>query len=332
MSGKTHLENLVLQVGTNQMELVDFRIYQVDKNDPEKILEGIYGVNVAKVIEIIKLPEITPVPNANPFQEGVIILRGIVIPIINIARWMQVIEPPGISPASLQVIVTEFSNIRLGFLVHQSVQIRRVSWKSIVPIDLPSSANHKDSNVVGTVKLTDGMDAGKVLLILDFEGIVEDMGLYSRSNHDIEALPKNDPTGRTVLVLDDSAVARSMVSKVLGKQGYRVVLARNGEEGLTALKKLWQKNPDALAAIICDVEMPVMDGYTFIQKIKENQAWKEIPVVINSSMSGRENIRRGRELGIEDYVVKFEPHRFLDALDSALHRQKGILPKPEKVS
>ena len=321
MSGKTEIENLVLQVGTNQMELVDFRIFQVDKTDPEKVLEGIYGVNVAKVIEIIKRPEITPVPNANPFQDGVINLRGIVIPIINLARWMRVNEPSGITAS--QVIVTEFSNIRLGFLVHQSVQIRRVSWKNIVPINLPSTGNNQDSSVVGTIKLSDGPDAGRVLLILDFESIVEEMGLYSRQAHDIESLPKHEFNGKTILVVDDSAVARNMLTKALEKNGFKVSLARNGEEGLTILTQIMTKNPDELGAIISDVEMPMMDGYSFVKKIKEHEGWKNIPIIMNSSMSGTENMRKGRELGIDEYVVKFEPMKFLEALNSAMLKHKG---------
>ena len=321
MSGKTDIENLVLQVGTNQMELVDFRIFQEDKNNPGKTLEGIYGVNVAKVIEIIKLPEITPVPNANPFQDGVINLRGIVIPIINLARWMRVVEPPGITSA--QVIVTEFSSIRLGFLVHQSVQIRRVSWKSIVPINLPASAGKRDSSVVGTIKLTDGPDSGRVLLILDFESIVEEMGLYSRQEHDLDSLRKREPTGKLVLVVDDSGVARNMLSKALDKDGFGVVLARNGEEGLVMLEQMWKKGSADVAAIISDVEMPVMDGYSFVKKIKEHPEWRTIPIIMNSSMSGTENMRKGRELGIDEYVVKFEPQKFLDALRASLDRHQG---------
>lgn len=321
MSGKTDIENLVLQVGTNQMELVDFRIFQEDKTHPGKILEGIYGVNVAKVIEIIKRPEITPVPNANPFQDGVINLRGIVIPIINLARWMRVVEPPGVT--SGQVIVTEFSNIRLGFLVHQSVQIRRVSWKSIVPINLPTTASNRDSSVVGTVKLTEGPDEGRVLLILDFESIVEEMGLYNRQEQDIDSMTKKEPPrGKCILVVDDSGVARNMISKALEKDGYKVILARNGEEGLTTLGQMWKKNPDDIAAVIADIEMPVMDGYSMVRAIKDNVEWKNIPIVMNSSMSGVENIRKGKDLGVDDYVVKFEPQKFLEALGSALERHQ----------
>lgn len=320
MGGKTDIENLVLQVGTNQMELVDFRIFQMEKNFPGRVLEGIYGVNVAKVIEIIKTPEITPVPNANEFQDGVINLRGIVIPIINLARWMRVTEPEG--AAAGQIIVTEFSSIRLGFLVHQSVQIRRVSWKSIVPINLPTTASNRDSSVVGTIKLTDGPDAGRVLLILDFESIVEEMGLYSRQEHDLDSLVRGEPTGKSVLVVDDSGVARNMLSKALDKDGFRVVLARNGEEGLVKLEQMWKANPAEVAAIISDVEMPVMDGYSFIRLVKERPEWRKIPIIMNSSMSGAENMRKGRELGIDEYVVKFDPQRFLDALRSTLARSK----------
>jgi DNA-binding response OmpR family regulator len=121
-----------------------------------------------------------------------------------------------------------------------------------------------------------------------------------------------------------------MLSKALDKDGYKVALARNGEEGLSVMAQIWKKNPEELAAIISDVEMPVMDGYSFVKKIKENPEWKNIPVIMNSSMSGTENMRKGRELGIDEYVVKFEPQKFLEALNAALtrHREQGIAVKP----
>ena len=136
-------------------------------------------------------------------------------------------------------------------------------------------------------------------------------------------MQKAAPTGKVVLVVDDSAVARNMLSKALDKDGYKVLLGRNGEEGLTVLSQIWNKNPADLAAIISDVEMPVMDGYSFVKKVKEHPEWKNVPIIMNSSMSGTENVRKGREIGIDEYVVKFEPQKFLEALNTALAKHQA---------
>lgn len=179
----SQLDNLILQVGTNQMELVDFRMFQ--EEDGGGIREGIYGVNVSKVIEIIRMPPtLTPVPDSNPYQAGIINLRGQVIPVINLAKWMKIKEPDCIEPKTKQIIVTEFSSVRLGFIVHKASQIRRISWKEIVPITMATTGRHTGSKVTGTVKLSDE----EVLLILDFESIVDEMGIFGRQEETLERM------------------------------------------------------------------------------------------------------------------------------------------------
>lgn len=81
-----------LKVGSNEMELVDFRIFKQEK---EKVYEGIYGVNVSKVREIIKLPKLTELPGTPEFIEGIFDLRSVVIPVVNLAKWMKITEPEG---------------------------------------------------------------------------------------------------------------------------------------------------------------------------------------------------------------------------------------------
>jgi two-component system chemotaxis response regulator CheV len=320
----SQLDSLILQVGTNQMELVDFRMYQEEENG--SIREGIYGVNVSKVIEIIRMPElITPVPDANEFQEGIINLRGQVIPILNLARWMKIKEPASINQKHKQIIVTEFSSVRLGFIVHKAAQIRRISWKDIIPITMATSGRTTTSKITGTIRLSET----EVLLILDFESIVEEMGIYGKQEESLELMPDvKSAEKRFIVAADDSPVALSMVTKALRKRGYNVIDAKNGAEALERVRKERDNDPDGkvsnrVALLITDVEMPVMDGYTLTKEIKSDPTLKTIPVLMHSSMSGRENVRKGLEAGADDYLVKFEPENFVEAVSKVLDRHKA---------
>ncbi len=315
----SQIDNLILQVGTNQMELVDFRMFQEDPDGSQR--EGIYGVNVSKVIEIIQVPGfITPVPDGNEFQEGIINLRGQVIPVINLAKWMRIKEPAVIQQMQKQIIVTEFSAVRLGFIVHKAAQIRRISWKDIVPITMARSGRTKESKVTGTVKLSEE----EVLLILDFESIVEEMGIFGRQEEYLEQMPQmKGVDSRSIVAADDSPVALGMVVKALKKRGFNVLDAKNGKEALDILKKEVAADPDRnianrVSLLITDVEMPVMDGYTLTKEVRANPDLNGLTVLVHSSMSGTENVRKGMEAGADQYLVKFDPVLFVEQIEKLL--------------
>lgn len=315
----SQIDSLILQVGTNQMELVDFRMFQEDADGSQR--EGIYGVNVSKVIEIIQLPGfITPVPDGNEYQEGIINLRGQVIPVINLAKWMKIKEPACLAQMTKQIIVTEFSAVRLGFIVHKAAQIRRISWKDIVPITMARSGRSKESKVTGTVKLSEE----EVLLILDFESIVEEMGIFTRQEEYLEQMPQTKSLDqRYIVAADDSPVALSMVVKALKKKGFSVLEAKNGKEALEILKKEVSADPERkignrVSLLITDVEMPVMDGYTLTKEVRANPELNSLTVLVHSSMSGTENVRKGLEAGANEYLVKFDPVIFVDRIEKLL--------------
>ena len=317
-------DSLILQVGTKQMELVDFRMFQQEEGG--LVREGIYGVNVSKVIEIIRMPlSLTPVPDANPYQAGIINLRGQVIPVISLAKWMKIKEPESIDPKHKQIIVMEFSSVRLGFIVHKASQIRRISWKDIVPITMATSGRHTGSKVTGTVKLSDS----EVLLILDFESIVEEMGIFGKQEESLERMPSQKSLEtRYILAADDSPVALSMVIKALQKNGFSVLDAKNGQDALEKLRRERDLDPERnilnrVALLITDVEMPVMDGYTLTKEIKADPTMKLLPVLMHSSMSGKENVRKGFEAGADDYLVKFEPDAFVENVIKVLGKNNA---------
>jgi len=297
----------VLKVGTNEMELVDFRI---QKMDGDSVYEGIYGVNVSKVREIIKIPKLTELPGVPHFIDGIFDLRGVVIPVVNLAKWMGV-ESPAEAVANARVIITEFNNILIGFVVHDAKRIRRINWNDIEPASFSSGDGALDgSKITGVTRIED--DA--VLLILDLETVVQDLGLYTPDiNVNIEG---NNNFSGLVLLLDDSLTARKIVKEALEKMGFKVVEASDGQEGLNKLDELYIMYKDELTShlklIVSDVEMPLMDGFHFAANVKDNPNFKDIPIIFNSSISDHFSEIRGKNAGGEAYLVKFDANSFYD--------------------
>ncbi|MCK4975091.1 MAG: purine-binding chemotaxis protein CheW, partial [Sulfurimonas sp.] len=160
-----------LKVGSNEMELVDFRIF---KQEDKEVYEGIYGVNVSKVREIIKLPTLTELPGTPEFIEGIFDLRDVVIPVVNLAKWMGIKEPEDVKK-NARVVITEFNNVLIGFIVHEAKRIRRINWSDIEPASFMSDAGSLDgSKITGVTRI----EGDNVLLILDLESVVQEMGLY----------------------------------------------------------------------------------------------------------------------------------------------------------
>ncbi|WP_418641117.1 chemotaxis protein CheV [Sulfurimonas sp. ST-27] len=296
-----------LKVGSNEMELVDFRIFKQEK---DKVYEGIYGINVSKVREIIRLPKLTELPSTPEFIEGIFDLREVVIPVVNLAKWMGVTEPED-AKKNARVIITEFNNVLIGFIVHEAKRIRRISWSDIEPATFMSSSSGLESNkITGVTKI----EGDNVLLILDLESVVQDLGLYEPETD--SAPEKIETFSGLAMVLDDSATARKIVKDALMKMGFHVVEAMDGEEGLNKLKDLYETYGDNLAEnlkiIISDVEMPRMDGFHFAAKVKEDERFSDIPIVFNSSISDHFSETRGEEAGGEAYLVKFKAGAFFD--------------------
>ncbi|GHS89654.1 fused signal transduction protein/response regulator [Campylobacterota bacterium] len=298
----------VLKTGANEMELVDFRIF---KQVGDRVYEGIYGVNVAKVREIIKIPKLTELPGAPDYIEGIFDLRGVVIPVINLARWMGIKVPDQERDRS-RVIIAEFSKILVGFIVSEAKRIRRISWADIEPATFSGGGEQgglDHSKVTGVTKI----EGDHVLLILDFESIVKDLGLY-KPNVDLESVDVEIFDG-AAMVIDDSATARKIVKNALEKMGLKVVEAVDGSDALEKLNELYAIHGDDLSnvlrVIVSDVEMPRMDGFHFAAHTKDDPRLKEIPIVFNSSISDSLSSERGAEAGGESYLVKFDANQFV---------------------
>ena len=318
MSDKT------LKVGSNELELVDFRLF---KKEPDgSIYEGIYGINVAKVREIIKMPKLTELPGSEDFIEGIFDLRGVVVPVVDLAKWMGINVPSeDEAPIKKRVIITEFNNILIGFIVHDAKRIRRISWADIEPASFSVGEGKLDrSKITGITRI----EGGEILLILDLESIVEEMGFFE-SNLEIEE-DKLEKFSGIVLLVDDSPTARRIEKEALEKMGFEVIEAKNGEEGLQKLEELYalygDKVKEKVKLILSDIEMPKMDGYHMAAKIHEDPRFSDIPLIFSSSISDAFSDVRGKEVGAEGYLVKFNPQKFYEKISEVVKaHEKGLI-------
>lgn len=302
---KKELLPKILETGANELEVIDFRMFE--ELDNGEIYEWVLGVNVAKVKEVIQKPtNIFRSPGMPAEVDGLAKIREDVVPIVNLAKWMK-IKPPQ-NKSDKYVIVMEFLREIIGVLVHEAKRIRRIKWADIKKP--PASIDEKlGGKVVGVIEIEDG----QLLLLLDFEGILDELGMIKVFNVDEnEQLARSDQT-YSILVLDDSPVARKIIRKILDSEGHTIYEVESGLEGLKFLKEMEKEAKregvditDKIQLIISDIEMPGMDGLTFTRKVKEHPVFSKIPVVINTSLSDKATVDKTRFVNADAHLVKFD--------------------------
>ncbi|PMP93529.1 MAG: hypothetical protein C0173_00405 [Desulfurella sp.] len=311
----------VLRVGENRVEFVDFRMFE-DRSG--YIKENIYGINVAKIKEIIKYPdpkEIISIHGKSDVLEGMINLRGEVIPIVNLAKWLNIKEPqdPSITK-NKKIIVANFNNVTVGFIVHEAKRIRRFAWSDIKPPNDVLSSQY-ENKIIGTINNIDDDDKEKVLLIVDFEKICEELGIFGTENvQRIEKDMSNVKISRkaNVLIADDSSIARKIIKEAIKPITEKLYETKDGQEAWELLNTLYESSNGNIKSmvdlVITDVEMPNMDGFTLTKKIKEDPRFESLPVVVNTSLSGGANLAKAKSVGADDFCTKFIAEEFVRAV------------------
>ncbi|MDR2503337.1 MAG: chemotaxis protein [Deltaproteobacteria bacterium] len=295
--------NILLEAGTNELEIVEFHL---DEKDPkEGVYKGYYGVNVAKVLEIIRMPKVTEMPEVRHKSVlGAFNLRSQIIPLVDLSVWLG--KERASSTEEAKVVVTEFNSVNTAFLVSGVNRIHRISWEEVEAPNAYVSAITNNS-VNGVVKMD-----GRIIFLLDLERIVSDLNPQLALRLDSK-VDWSGSKGYRALVADDSTVIREMIKSLMQKAGFHVEAVNNGKEGwerLTSIKTRCEKEErplsDFVHVVISDIEMPQMDGHNFCRRIKEDPLLKSLPVILFSSLITDKLRHKGLSVGADDQVAKPE--------------------------
>lgn len=305
--------NILLENGTNELEVLEFTL-----------AGNHYGINVAKIREILTYQPVTPIPNAHSSVEGIFMPRDTMITVINLRNCLGL---PDIDKDGL-FIITNFNKLNIAFHVDEVCGIHRLSWADIIKPD--STINVEESGVsTGVIKLED-----RLIVILDFEKIVTDISPETGLQvSDIEGLEERNRSDSPIMVAEDSPLLSKLITDCLKKAGYtKLIVNSNGQElwdRLCEFRKSGELD-ERVHMVITDIEMPLMDGHRLTKLIKEDDELKHIPVVIFSSLVNEEMRRKGEMLGADAQLTKPEIGKLVGAIDKLLDERKDKLEKKKE--
>ena len=332
--------NILLEAGTNELEVVEFYLDEAllpgeptlealtaEVVGPEQArhYRGYYGVNVAKVLEIIRMPKVTELPEVQHESVlGAFNLRSRIIPLVDLTLWLgKRGHETGEEP---KTIVTEFNNVTTAFKVSGVNRIHRISWEQV---EQPNAymASVSSNTIVGVVKLE-----GRIVFLLDLEKVVANLNPKLGLRLDDLGEDWDDSSGFRALIADDSSLVREMQRDLLEKAGFKVILTNNGKEAwdcLTQFKRKVEEEgkplSDFVQVVVSDIEMPYMDGLNLTSRIKNDNILKQLPVLLFSSLITDKLRHKGESVGADGQISKPQVGT-LAKRAAELIRARGLAP------
>ncbi len=292
---------ILLENGTNELEVLEFTLSGHS-----------YGINVAKIREIITYQDVTPVPNAHPSIEGIFMPRDTMITAIDLKNCLQ----RGTSERGGLFIITNFNRLDIAFHVDEVLGIHRVSWGDIIKPNATISTT-EESVSTGIIKRND-----KLIIILDFEKIVTDINPDTGLKLDeIDELGERQRSDVPILIAEDSVLLNKLIVDSLKKAGYvNLIHTENGEEAWNVINECREHGnlKEHVQCVITDIEMPIMDGHRLTKLIKDDEETKDIPVVIFSSLVNDDMRRKGEALGADAQLSKPEIGNLVREIDKLI--------------
>ena len=293
--------------GTNKLEILLFFL-GVDQRTGRR---EAYGINVFKVREVMRTPPITAAPEMPASVEGMVSLRGVLVPVVDLAKYSGIVAD---TPRDI-MIVTEYAGHTQGFLVEGVDTILRLDWSKMrVPPDMLLAQTG------GLVTAVTELEDGRLVMMMDVEKILSETTGYDDETiyRGVAHIGKPDCT---VYYCDDSSVARKQIDRTLTAMGVKSSGAVNGRQLWEDLEKvaayaqtIGKPVSSFVNLVLTDIEMPEMDGYILTKKIKSDIRFAGIPVIMHSSLSGMSNQKLGLSVGVDEYAPKFEPQRLAETL------------------
>lgn len=303
--------------GTNKLEILMFSLGTDNRTGREET----FGINVFKVREVMRIPAITRAPEMPKAVEGMVSLRGTLVPVIDLAKYI------GIETDSKPdiMIVTEYNGRTQGFLVRAVDNILRLDWSAMrVPPQMLVA------EMGGLVTAITELKDGRLVMMLDVEKVLSETGHF---DNDETIFKSVQPLGkdRTVFFADDSSVARNQITRTLEAMQVKHISAINGRQAWDELLKLADYADAAnrplkemVNVILTDVEMPEMDGYVLTKHIKSDSRFAGIPVLMYSSLSSVNELF-GKSMGVDAYVSKMQPQKLAETISHYLKDEPGLV-------
>lgn len=308
---KKQVENsgILLETGTNEIEIMQFTIDDI-----------LYGINVAKVKEIIRSDIVKPMPHVHPAVEGIFKPRDILITVVDLPFYVTG-EHTQKSEKDL-FIITNFNSLHVAFRVHTVVGISRLSWKDISKPDKTVTGG-EDGIATGIAQC-----GGDLVTILDFEKIVAEIAPETSIQiSEIEKLGPRSRNNSPIVLAEDSILLAKIIREALMKAGYvNIAKFDNGQEAWDYLSGIAEKAEnvdDEIALIITDIEMPAMDGHRLTKLVKTNPRLQHIPVIIFSSLITPEMELKGKEVGADEQLTKPEIGHLVSVMDHLLETTRS---------
>lgn len=296
---------ILLENGTNELEILEFTLGN-----------NSYGINVAKIREIITYQDVTPVPNSHPSIEGIFMPRDIMITAIDLKNCLG----KGISEPQGLFVLTNFNKLDLAFHVDSVLGIHRVSWRDIIKPDATISTTDQSVST-GIIKKD-----GKLIIILDFEKIVTDINPETGLKvSEISELGERKRSNVPILIAEDSPLLNKLIVDSLKKSGYdNLIHTENGQKAYDIITQCKDDGTldEHVRLIITDIEMPEMDGHRLTKLVKSDDATAHIPIIIFSSLVNDEMRRKGEALGADAQLSKPEIGNLVRIVDGLVDSKK----------
>ena len=300
----------------NELQLLVFRV-------SEKKDSAYYAINVFKTREVVeaKNHHLTQIPAPHPLLEGTIMLRGLQIPILNLPAWLDVILTKDEIKRS-NILICDFNGIIIGLRIMSAYRVLKKNWNEM---HAPDSYRLKEDGVVmNDTRLEDG----SLCLILDYEKLLADVlpQALVDVDRDTEMLKDIEIPDKlkygTVLIAEDSKTAQRHLVQLFAKANIDMKLFDNGKKLVDFINALDEAQIEKIPAIITDIEMPEMSGFTVVKLLKTNAQTRNIPIIVNSSMTGDNNKREAEVLGADGFIDKTKSHNIIPLIASVMQQSK----------
>lgn len=300
--------NILLESGTNELEILEFTV-----------AGNHYGINVAKVREILPMTDITPVPNSHPCIEGIFMPRDTIITVINLVKALSFTGKS--NSENNMLIITNFNNLNIAFDVEQVLGIHRFSWTDIVKPD--ATVNTPGAGIAtGIIKKLESL-----IIVLDFERIVEEIcPETSLKMSELAELGERERNTIPIIIAEDSPMLQQLLKDALTQSGYtNLHMYANGQEAWDKMLELKKNNgvDYGVKCVITDIEMPQMDGHRLIRLIRNDDALKHLPIIIFSSLINDDMKRKGERLGADNQISKPEIGQLVSCIDQLILEKIG---------